>query len=138
MARLTIRVDLGKGGGALGPGKIRLLELIQSHGSISEAGRIMRMSYRQAWLLVDNLNQSFRQAVVSKRTGGRRGGGARLTPWGRRVVEHYRAIETTSQRAVAPHLRALELAGSARQAALARRAAAATRKRMPRRRRAPA
>ena len=65
MARLTIRIDLGKGG-ALGPGKIRLLELIQSHGSISEAGRVMGMSYRQAWLLVDSLNQSFRQALVSK------------------------------------------------------------------------
>src|SRR6185503_12055802 len=102
MARLTIRVDLGKGG-ALGPGKIRLLELIQSHGSISEAGRVMNMSYRQAWLLVDNLNQSFRQAVVSKQTGGRRGGGARLTAWGRKVMEHYRAIETAAQQAVAPH-----------------------------------
>ena len=74
MARLTIRVDLGKGG-ALGPGKIRLLELIQAHGSISEAGRVMGMSYRQAWLLVDSLNGSFRQAVVSKQTGGTRAAG---------------------------------------------------------------
>src|SRR5262245_3670101 len=137
MARLTIRVDLGKSGGALGPGKIRLLELIQSHGSISEAGRIMRMSYRQAWLLVDNLNQSFRQPVVSKQTGGRRGGGARLTRWGRRVVEHYRALESAAQRAVTPHLRALESAGTTRRAAVARHVAA-PRKRMTRRRRASA
>jgi molybdate transport system regulatory protein len=136
MARLTIRVDLGKGG-ALGPGKIRLLELIQSHGSISEAGRVMGMSYRQAWLLVDNLNQSFRQAVVSKQTGGRRGGGACLTAWGRKVIERYRAIEAAAQRAVAPHLRALEAAGTDRRSAGVGRAAAA-RKRMPRRRRAPA
>jgi molybdate transport system regulatory protein len=136
MARLTIRVDLGKGG-ALGPGKIRLLELIQSHGSISEAGRVMGMSYRQAWLLVDNLNQSFRQAVVSKQTGGRRGGGARLTAWGRKVIEHYRAIEAAAQRAVAPHLRVLESAGTDRPPARLRRAAV-PRKRMPRRRGAPA
>ena len=94
MARLTIRVDLGKGG-ALGPGKIRLLELIQSHGSISEAGRVMGMSYRQAWLLVDNLNQSFRQAVVSKQTGGRRGGGARLTAVG---SEGHRALPGDRER----------------------------------------
>src|SRR5262245_51942213 len=132
MARLTIRVDLGTGGGALGPGKIRLLELIHSHGSISEAGRVMRMSYRQAWLLVDNLNRSFRHAVVSKQTGGRRGGGARLTRWGRRVIEHYRAIEMAAQRAVAPHLRALESAGSTRRAAVAR-GIAAPRKRITRR-----
>src|SRR5262245_47881068 len=133
MARLTIRVDLGKGGGALGPGKIRLLELIQSHGSISEAGRLMNMSYRQAWLLVDNLNQSFRQPVVSKQTGGRRGGGARLTPWGRRVIERYRAIERAAQRVGAPHLRVLESAGSTPRAASVRRRATA-RRRMPRRR----
>src|SRR5215470_2362972 len=131
MARLTIRVDLGKGG-ALGPGKIRLLELIRSHGSISEAGRVMGMSYRQAWLLVDNLNRSFRQAVVSKQTGGHRGGGARLTPWGRRVIERYRAIEASAQRAAAPHLKALESAGATRRVA-----ATVSRKRMPRRRRAP-
>lgn len=120
MARLTIRVDLGKGG-ALGPGKIRLLELIQAHGSISEAGRIMDMSYRQAWLLVDSLNRSFRQAVVSKQTGGARGGGARLTPWGQRVVKRYRAIEAAAERAVAPHLRALESVGSVRRLVAPRR-----------------
>ena len=133
MARLTIRVDLGKGG-ALGPGKIRLLELIQSHGSISEAGRVMRMSYRQAWLLVDSLNQSFRQAVVSKQTGGRRGGGARLTAWGRKVIEHYRAIETAAQQAVAPHLRALESAGTDRSASSPRRATVPRKRMRPRRR----
>jgi molybdate transport system regulatory protein len=122
MARLTIRVDLGKGG-ALGPGKIRLLELIHAHGSISEAGRAMRMSYRRAWLLVDNLNRSFRRPVVSKQTGGRHGGGARLTPWGRRLVERYRAIETDATRIVAPHLRALALAHAGRRLEPARRLA---------------
>jgi molybdate transport system regulatory protein len=134
MARLTIRIDLGKGG-ALGPGKIRLLELIQSHGSISEAGRVMGMSYRQAWLLVDSLNQSFRQALVSKQAGGRRGGGAHLTPWGRKVIARYRAIEAAAERAVAPQLRALESAGPARR----RRAGGATVARRPMsRRRRPA
>jgi molybdate transport system regulatory protein len=113
MAQLTIRVDLGKGG-ALGPGKIRLLELIHAHGSISEAGRAMSMSYRRAWLLVDNLNRSFRQPVVAKQTGGRRGGGARLTAWGRRLVERYRAIERNATRAVAAHLRILAGARSHR------------------------
>jgi molybdate transport system regulatory protein len=128
MARLTIRVDLGQGG-ALGPGKIRLLELIQAHGSISEAGRAMSMSYRRAWLLVDQLNRSFRHPVVSKQTGGRRGGGARLTPWGLRLMKRYRAIERDAALAVAPHLRALTLARSGRRLEAARRLAPARRRR---------
>jgi molybdate transport system regulatory protein len=135
MARLTIRVDLGKSG-ALGPGKIRLLELIDAHGSISEAGRAMRMSYRRAWLLVDSLNRSFRRSVVAKQTGGRRGGGARLTPWGRRLVARYRAIESDAALAVAAHLRVLASAESGRRLEPARRLAP-SRRRAGRPRRAP-
>ncbi|HWB48648.1 MAG TPA: LysR family transcriptional regulator, partial [Stellaceae bacterium] len=55
MARLTLRIDFD-GDRQIGPGKIRLLELIESTGSISAAGRQMGMSYRRAWLLVDDLN----------------------------------------------------------------------------------
>jgi hypothetical protein len=66
MARLTLRVDFGEQR-AVGPGKIRLLELIDEHGSIAAAGRAMRMSYRRAWLLIDNLNQCFRQPLVRSR-----------------------------------------------------------------------
>jgi len=132
VARLTIRVDLGKGG-ALGPGKIRLLELIDARGSISEAGRAMGMSYRRAWLLVENLNRSFRDSAVAKQTGGPQGGGARLTPWGRRLVERYRAIETDAAQAVAPHLRVLASAGSGRRLGTPRRLApSARRSRRPR------
>ena len=132
VARLTIRVDLGKGG-ALGPGKIRLLELIDARGSISEAGRAMGMSYRRAWLLVDNLNRSFRDSAVAKQTGGPQGGGARLTPWGRRLVERYRAIETDAAQAVAPHLRVLASARSGRRLGTPRRLApSARRSRRPR------
>jgi molybdate transport system regulatory protein len=127
MARLTIRVDLGKSG-ALGPGKIRLLELIDARGSISEAGRAMGMSYRRAWLLVDNLNRSFRQSVVMKQTGGRHGGGARLTPWGRRLVQRYRAIESDAALAVAGHLRILASARSGRPLESARRLAPSRRR----------
>ena len=66
MARLTLRIDFD-GDRAIGPGKIRLLELIDAKGSISAAGREMGMSYRRAWLLVDNLNRCFREPVVSPR-----------------------------------------------------------------------
>ena len=53
MPKLTLRIDFDADR-AIGPGKVKLLEMIDKHGSISEAGRQMRMSYRRAWLLVDS------------------------------------------------------------------------------------
>jgi molybdate transport system regulatory protein len=103
---LTLRIDFD-GDRALGPGKIRLLELIGSHGSISAAGREMGMSYRRAWLLVDDLNRCFREPVVAAQVGGVHGGGASLTALGRAVVEHYRAIEKAAESASASHVGAL-------------------------------
>jgi molybdate transport system regulatory protein len=105
-AALTIRVDFGAQG-ALGPGKVRLLELISKHGSISSAGKEMGMSYRRAWLLVDDLNRMFRQPLVEAQPGGARGGGARLTPLGLDVVTHYRAIERAVLEAGSTHVEAL-------------------------------
>lgn len=107
MARLILRVELG-GERAIGPGKIQLLELIGELGSIAAAGRAMGMSYRRAWLLVDSLNQCFREPVVSTQLGGRAGGGAGLTPFGNALVEHYRAMEIEAHTAVKHRLRALQ------------------------------
>jgi molybdate transport system regulatory protein len=106
MTRLTLRIDFD-GDRAIGPGKIRLLELIDACGSISAAGRQMGMSYRRAWLLVDNLNHCFREPVVAAQVGGARGGGASLTGFGRALVEHYRAIEKAAEAAGAAHVGAL-------------------------------
>jgi molybdate transport system regulatory protein len=92
---LTIRVDL-EGSGYLGPGKIALLELIARHGSIAAAGKAMGMSYRRAWLLVDEINRIFRVPLVAKQMGGAGGGGARLTTAGNTVVARYRAIENAA------------------------------------------
>lgn len=78
---------------AIGPGKIKLLETIATEGSISAAGRAMGMSYRRAWILVDDLNHSFREPLVSTQLGGTRGGGATLTALGTDVVRRYRLIE---------------------------------------------
>jgi len=105
--RLTVRVDFGADR-ALGPGKIRLLEAIGKTGSISRAGRALGMSYRRAWLLVDDMNRCFRAPVVATQPGGARGGGAALTPFGVALIENYRAIETQAAAAAMPRLRALE------------------------------
>ena len=106
--RLTVRVDFG-GGRALGPGKIRLLEAIGRTGSISKAARSLAMSYRRAWLLVDDVNCCFRESVVTTQPGGRRGGGAALAPFGVKLIENYRAIEAQAAVAAKPQLQALKL-----------------------------
>jgi molybdate transport system regulatory protein len=112
-AALTIRVDFGPSG-YLGPGKIALMELISQHGSISAAGKEMDMSYRRAWLLVDEINRIFREPLVEKQMGGSGGGGARLTRLGRDVIARYRAIEGASATAAAADIRALKAALPAR------------------------
>jgi molybdate transport system regulatory protein len=109
MARLSIRIDLGPGG-RIGPGKVALLEQIAATGSISAAGRAMRMSYRRAWLLVEALNGLFREPVVATQTGGSHGGGAALTPFGRELVAAYRAVEREAHELAAARLAALEAA----------------------------
>jgi molybdate transport system regulatory protein len=90
--RLSIRVDLGAGV-RIGPGKIALLEQIASSGSISGGGRALKMSYRRAWELVEEMNRSFGVAVVETAAGGVGGGGTRLTEAGREIVSRYRRLE---------------------------------------------
>ena len=93
---VRFRVDLG-GGCSIGIGKIELLEGISRSGSLSEAARQMRMSYRRAWLLLADLNASFDQSVARASTGGRGGGGAVLTPFGERLIAGYRKMEAGLQ-----------------------------------------
>src|SRR5665213_2418635 len=76
--RLSIRIDLASGA-RVGPGKVALLEEISRCGSISAAGRALKMSYRRAWELVEDLNRHLGTPVVSTAAGGSGGGGARLT-----------------------------------------------------------
>jgi molybdate transport system regulatory protein len=102
-SRLTVRIDFGSER-ALGPGKVRLLEAIGETGSISRAGRALGMSYRRAWLLVDDLNRCFRAPVVATQPGGAKGGGAALTAFGRELIATYRSIEAQAAAATRPQL----------------------------------
>ena len=95
---------------AMGPGKADLLRAIDETGSISAAARQMEMSYRRAWLLIDDMNQCFRHAVVSAKPGGSQGGGAVLTEFGAELVRDYRAIEMAAEVAAKKRLRGLEAA----------------------------
>jgi molybdate transport system regulatory protein len=109
MPTLNLRVDLDTGA-RIGRGKITLLEHVAEAGSISAAARAIGMSYRRAWDLVDDLNRCFGRPVVRAKAGGRQGGGAELTPLGRGLVAHYRAIEAKAEEAARSHLQALEAA----------------------------
>jgi molybdate transport system regulatory protein len=108
-AGLTLRVDLSSGH-AVGPGKIDLLEQIHESGSITQAGRDLGLSYRRAWLLINDLNNSFRFPVIEAATGGFGGGGTRLTPFGRKLVQAYRAIKAEALAATREHRRKLQVA----------------------------
>lgn len=90
---VRFRVDFGRRC-SVGIGKIELLEGIARSGSLSEAARQMRMSYRRAWLLLADLNTSFDEPVARANTGGRGGGGAVLTPFGERLIAGYRNMES--------------------------------------------
>ena len=103
---LSLRIDFDPEG-RIGPGKIELLEHIASCGSISAAGRAMDMSYKRAWDLVDEVNRICGHAAVDRQTGGKNGGGAILTPFGRSLVERYRAIEKVAAKAAERQLAAL-------------------------------
>lgn len=103
MTRMLLRLYL-QGRNPLGPGKIQLLTAIRDEGSISAAARSMRMSYRSAWLLVDSMNGLFRQPVVTTTHGGRNGGGATVTTFGRKLIDRYQAMERSARQAIARDL----------------------------------
>jgi len=111
--RLSIRLDLASGA-RIGPGKVAVLEEIARSGSISAAGRALRMSYRRTWELVEELNRSLGTQVVETAAGGSGGGGAVLTPAGKAVIERYRAIEMDTALAARKHLLAINRACAAK------------------------
>jgi molybdate transport system regulatory protein len=90
--KLKLQLLCGEGY-AMGPGKADILEAIDREGSISAAGRVLGMSYRRTWLLVDEMNRCFSDKLVETRTGGGHERGAQLTATGRRVLTAYRDLE---------------------------------------------
>lgn len=104
--RIRPRIYIGKNI-ALGPGKIDLLQMVGQTRSISAAARALGIPYKKAWLLVDSLNQGFGRPVVDTATGGKGGGGARLTPLGQDLVSRYVALEQRINAASEAELQAL-------------------------------
>ncbi len=118
--RVRIRIDFS-GACAVGPGKIALLEAIERLGSLSLAARDLGMSYRRAWLLLSDLNNSFDEPAVTTAVGGVRGGGARVTDFGRALVRGFRGLEVAAHRLADRHMRAFRVTGKGRTGARPRR-----------------
>ena len=89
---------------SVGIGKISLLEAIARTGSLSQAARDIGMSYRRAWLLIDNMNADFDTRVISATVGGTGGGGAQLTSFGRELIRAYRNLEARIAPLAAEHM----------------------------------
>ena len=77
-----------------------LLEQIEASGSLSEAARRLRYAYRRAWLLLDGMNNGFESPLVTAVAGGKRGGGATLTEYGRAVLAAYRDVQLQVEHAI--------------------------------------
>ena len=101
---IRFRVDFGRAE-AVGPGKIALLEGIERGGSLSQAARDLKMSYRRAWQLLESLNGGFVVPVAVTARGGRGGGGATLTAFGRRLIRAYRDFDSEIQARAARQFR---------------------------------
>lgn len=111
MARLIVRIELDSEA-RIGGDAIRLLELIETKGSISAAGRAHGLTFRRAWTVLDELNRMFKTPVIAAHCGGSNGGGARLTAFGREIIDRYRAIESIAACLTADELAALEAVAS--------------------------
>ena len=84
-------------GSFLGDTRIRLLEAIATHGSISQAAKAVPLSYKAAWDAIDAMNNLAAEPLVERSTGGKNGGGTLLTDHGRKTIALYRALEAEYQ-----------------------------------------
>lgn len=84
--RIWLETDEGH---QLGPGRQKLLLAIKELGSITEAAKKMKMSYRHAWEIINELNSASSLMIVKKNTGGSGGGGSKLTAAGEALLEQY-------------------------------------------------
>lgn len=101
--RIFVRPDV-----MIGPGRADLLQGIRDTGSIAAAGRLMGMSYKRAWSLVETMNTEYGSEVVNGAKGGVHGGGSTLTPLGEEILKRYRSMEEATEKAIRSDLSLLQ------------------------------
>lgn len=70
----------------LGEGRVHLLKAIGETGSLSKAAKSLNISYKKAWQMLDSINKSAKKPVTINNIGGKGGGGAELTEYGKSLI----------------------------------------------------
>ncbi|MGI4727681.1 MAG: winged helix-turn-helix domain-containing protein [Janthinobacterium lividum] len=85
--KLTGRIWLENAEGkVLGAGRVELLERIQQSGSLRQAALQMKMSYKQAWEMIQHMNQQLGEPVIIANRGGKGGGSTVITEKGLKAI----------------------------------------------------
>jgi molybdate transport system regulatory protein len=105
--RIVLRIDFDEVR-YIGHGRIELMELIGKHGSIAQAAKAMGMSYKRAWYLADAINSTFAEPLIERVHGGKGGGAAHLTEFGKTVVSDYREMEEKALKVFSAPLKRME------------------------------
>lgn len=83
-----------------GEGLFELLQEIERMGSINQAARKLKMSYRQAWGQVKKAEGRLGEKLIYTRVGGETGGGAELTPAGKWFLQRFRQFKNEAAEAI--------------------------------------
>lgn len=90
-SRIWLEID---GKVVLGEGRVRLLKAIEEKGSLAQAAKMMNMSYKKAWTLVESINNATGETLVTKTIGGKSGGGAQLTSYAKELIQTFEDINS--------------------------------------------
>ena len=81
------------------PKRIRLLKEIQQCGSINQAAKNAKVSYKSAWDHLAAMNEISPRPLLERNIGGRNGGGTVLTTYAERLLQLYDLLEQTQEKA---------------------------------------
>jgi molybdate transport system regulatory protein len=117
MNHLSIRIEFETSGGSMDPTMALLLDRVRECGSIRKAAASLGMGYRNAWGLIQGLQETFKAEIVTTETGGAGGGGSKLTSLGTELLASYRRIEAQAESAARADMNRLNGMIHGRQAA---------------------
>jgi len=76
-----------------GTNRVGLLAALAQCGSITAAAKQVGLSYKAAWEAIDTMNNLAGEPLVQRSTGGKGGGGTRLTARGAQLVQNFTMVE---------------------------------------------
>ena len=93
VVKSKIWIEDEQGDVVFGSGRLHILSAVEKYGSILAAAKELGMSYRAVWGKIKATEQRLRQPLLTKRTGGARGGGSELTPFAKALLERFRHLD---------------------------------------------